>query len=502
MKKYIIILTALLLVVPLTGCEDMAILQEKPKKDTTEGYMNTPEQIEAVMYSCYYQLRRANAFTRYYHSTVEAMADYCKFEGSYAGAGEYQGLDATLTNRLNDMWNILYRSIRFSNTIVLDAPAAKKTSPERLTELLAEARFLRGFAYLGLIRPWGGVPMLTDENQRAKGEHNIPRSTAIEGLEYAAKDLEYAALNLPETQSIVGRPQRTTALTVLAEVYLWLGHYYSEKEMDDAKAEECYEKARDASRQVIQSGTYSLVEVTVPDDFYELFIYELDPPTTTEEIFYLKYMDGTELGSSHAAMLHGSPEYFDGSYTKGIQSTMENKVLKNWDDADLRKAFNIYIVDGIVFNKKFIGKNATGQQSNNDYPLYRYADLLLYYAEAECRTNGAPTADAMEKLNMVHRRGYGKPSGTPDPTVDFKLSDYNTEAKFLDLVLKERGYETCYEGKRYDDLKRMGKLAEVILDVKDKVVGPGGYWFPIPTEEFLYNKGLDVNNPDDQNPGY
>ena len=86
------------------------------------------------------------------------------------------------------------------------------------------------------------------------------------------------------------------------------------------------------------------------------------------------------------------------------------------------------------------------------------------------------------------------------PLEQIKLSDYPTAESFMKVLLEGRTYETCYEGKRYNDLKRLGKLAEYVLYAKDIVVSPGAYWFPIPNEEFLYNKGLDISK--DQNPGY
>src|SRR5690606_38078916 len=153
----------------------------------------------------------------------------------------------------------------------------------------------------------------------------------------------------------------------------------------------------------------------------------------------------------------------------------------------LRKAFNVYVVNvsgqNLIYNKKFIETDAVGDSGGSDIPLYRLADVLLFYAEAACRANnGIPTADAMEKLNMVHRRAYGKRSGVADPSVDYKLNDYNTEEKFIEFVLTERRYETCYEGNRYNDLKRTGKLAEYVLDKKGIVVSEAGYSFAIPDQ--------------------
>ena len=202
----------------------------------------------------------------------------------------------------------------------------------------------------------------------------------------------------------------------------------------------------DAAASVIESGDYALVEVSQPDDFYKLFHPDL--VTSTEEIFYLKYADGMDkdLGSCFAAMLHRGGQYFNGSNYYGIWSSYDNRRMAEWPDADLRKAFNIYVVDTedgeMIYNKKFIATNANGDSAGNDYTLYRYADLLLYFAEAECMANNGPTEAAIEALNQVHRRGYGKPSKTPDSSVDFKLSDYPTAESFMKVLLEERMDET------------------------------------------------------------
>lgn len=132
--------------------------------------------------------------------------------------------------------------------------------------------------------------------------------------------------------------------------------------------------------------------------------------------------------------------------------------------------------------------------------MYRYADLLLIYAEAANRANNGPTADALEKLNMIHRRAYGANPAVANAALDFKLADYNTMQSFLDLVVKERMYETCYERKRWLDLKRMGIVKQVILAQKGKTVADKHLLWPIPVYELNYNKAIDPAK--DQNPGY
>ncbi|TYR38464.1 RagB/SusD family nutrient uptake outer membrane protein [Sphingobacterium phlebotomi] len=485
-KKFSLIMLIFSLFI-FSNCENMAMLEETPIREATQGFMTDAAHIESVLLSSYYQIKRYHCFSRYYHTTIEALADYATSIGSYQVVGQYQGADPTITSRTNDVWACFYRAIRFANMIIAYAPDATEASPMEIQELIAEARFIRAFCYLHLTQLWGAVPMSTEEELSNSEETNLPRIPQTEILAFAASDLEIAATDLPDAQPIIGRPQKITAKAVLAEVYM---------HMED------WEKARDNALDVINSGKYRLVEVSQSNDFYNLYHPKL--VNTTEEIFYLKYREGSEYGSAFGSMLHRGTQYYNATAFSGIHSTFDNPFYANWSDDDLRKDFNIYVVNvsgqNLIYNKKFIEIDAIGDTGGSDMPLYRLADILLFYAEAACRANNGPTADAMEKLNMVHRRAYGKRSDVADLSVDFKLNDYNTEEAFMALILTERGYETCYEGKRYNDLKRTGKLAEYVMDKKGLVVGEGGYWFAIPSQEFLYNKGMDPNR--DQNPGY
>ena len=123
---------------------------------------------------------------------------------------------------------------------------------------------------------------------------------------------------------------------------------------------------------------------------------------------------------------------------------------------------------------------------------------MLIYAEAAARADNAPTASAIEAVNREYRRAYGKDPNVPS-TVDFNLADYN-ETTFLDLILRERGYEFQYEGKRWLTLKRTGKADDVIMAVYGKTIDKKAFLWPIPTTELNFNKALDPAK--DQNVGY
>lgn len=489
--KHIILSLLALLSVSCNALENLECLKEHPVKEAAETYITDIQSVESVLYAAYYQVKRDQCFSRILHTTHEAASDYAYALGSsYGPASLYEALDPTMIGRVNNSWQCLYRAMRFANTVIRNAPDIQKGTKEEIEAVIGEARFLRAFCYLHLVQNWGAVPLVTDQNMHQSGEINLPRVDVKTVLAQCVEDLVYAAEKLPAKQALIGRATKMAAYSVLTEVYL------HQKE---------YKKAEEAALQVINSGIFSLVEVQTSDDFYKL--YHPDLHSSSEEIFYLKYADGydKELGSAFAAMLHRGGEYFSGSNYYGIYTTYENKRIADWPDADLRKSFNLYEFDSegeiLLYNKKFIATNANGAYAGNDLPLYRYADILLYYAEATCKVNNGPTADAVEKLNMVHRRAYGKPSTSPNAEVDYKLSDFASADEFMRVLLQERCYETCYEGKRFNDLRRLGILAEYVAEAKDgQTVGEAAYLYPIPNEEFLYNKGMNIDT--DQNPGY
>ena len=261
-----------------------------------------------------------------------------------------------------------------------------------------------------------------------------------------------------------------------------------------------WENARDKAAEVIQSGKYSLVKVNTPDDFEK--IYGANVLTTTEEIFYFKYTEnyGWPLISFFHKIGDGYNPY--GSNYYSLWSTTSNLFYKNWDDNDLRKQHIYYKWDiglgnnTLLFKKYINTKSMTG--APNDWPIYRYSELLLIYAESANNSSNGPTNQALECLNKVHRRAYGYDPEAPSP-VDFKITDFNKE-QFFELVLKEKGCETVLECKRWFDLVRTGKAASVIKEAEGKTIKGSMYLWPIPITETNYNKSIDPIR--DQNPGY
>ena len=234
-----------------------------------------------------------------------------------------------------------------------------------------------------------------------------------------------------------------------------------------------------------------------------------------EEIFYLKN-DNTTPGmgwqfvmccAHPKAVINGQPMLAGGLGWYGIYALENNKMIQDWDDADFRKEYNILPLDfGLnagcqtyIFCKYYDPKALDKVGAGNDWPVIRYADVLLNYAEAVARQTNAGTQEAIEYVNKVHRRAYGYDQNTASP-VDFQLADYTSFDKFLRLVVNEQGYECMNEAKRWLYLCRVGIAEERIKEYKNKDVQAMHFYWPIPVTEFQYNDALTEET--DQNEGY
>jgi hypothetical protein len=174
-------------------------------------------------------------------------------------------------------------------------------------------------------------------------------------------------------------------------------------------------------------------------------------------------------------------------------------LIRDWNARDLRKAWNLYdtitinnvkIRATIPLNGDFLfGKYrdpAAPEETaaGNDFYIYRYADALLIFAEAENQLNG-PTTAAYDAINQVRRRAFGINVNIVSALAD--LPTGLSKEAFDDLVFRERGYEFFFEAKRWFDLKRTGRLAKIVADSGIKTLPANSDYWPIPNVEKANN---------------
>jgi hypothetical protein len=144
-------------------------------------------------------------------------------------------------------------------------------------------------------------------------------------------------------------------------------------------------------------------------------------------------------------------------YFTNLNGTRAGQVITNLTDGKYRRD---WISNPVVSPTDAI------QYFGLKWQLLRYADVLLMYAEAENEING-PTASAYTAINQVRRRGYGKPIGTPDASVD--LSGLS-QADFFKALVRERALELAGEGIRKFDLIRWNLLNAALTESRANMI--------------------------------
>lgn len=521
--KYVII--AAFAALALSSCEKWGLDETKyTYQISQETFYNSPQEVDMVVNALIKRFRKV--YSGHWFTCAEIDAEYGYSKGVYLNYNQYNGiLDATQLSRTQNIFHYSYEVINNANQGILGVRASKGLNEDQKRAFIAEMRFCRAYAYFAIYRRFGSGPLRTEDNIK---EINVPRYGIEETLDYIISELEFAAANCPVKARKVGTPNANVAKAVLADAYLWKAYEVKNREEDPAS---WYAAAEKIAEEVIESGQYSLVQITTGDDWRNLYGPELS--NSVEEMFYLKSsrQDGQSWNYLQYCTYPNFKTPDDGQFMCGEGTTVyythytdtDNELIKTWDDGDLRKKRN---VSTCVFGKDTYGPTTAlftkfrdpvallGDEACVDVPLVRYADVILLYIEARLKRQGAPDAVCMEYLNQIRRRGYGYDSSTPSTTIDLKLSNYSSYQLFLDRLILEETYEHMNEAKHWFLLVRQGRdVATNYIKTYDRIEGhvikrirdPRNvrerHWlWPLPENEFNYNKAMDKIH--DQNPGY
>lgn len=485
MKKIFIALIALG-ALALSSCSDM--LEEHPKTLSEKTFYNSSTEAYAAILGITKSFSGHMSWKGYNVFFQECLSDMAFGRASWATFSDYAKLTTRGQEYTSNVWQGLYNTIRDANYAIRQFPVATNMTDAEKQSYLAQAKFLRAYAYFGLVRYWGAVPLRTEDNI---GVNDVPRSSEDEIYKLILSDLDYAVQYTPVSNTR-GLPNRDAANFLLASVYMQLKQY---------------DKALPLLETIVKSGKYSLVSVSQANDFDNVF----GPyaKQTTEEVYYLKSEQSQNAGwgvpvyySHPNAMVNGKRLVNSYGYY-AMYASDKSLMIKNWDKRDLRRQYDLLHYNfGLGSDTYLISKFRDGDTTadpGNDDPLIRYTDVLLLYAEDLARVNNGPTEEAMECVNQIRRRAYGR-NPKNKSTKDYKLSDYSTLEDFLKLVVIEQGYETFGEGKRWLYLKRLGIVKEQIKEMKGIDIDSTCLLFPIHENEYNVNHAIDPAK--DQNPGY
>jgi hypothetical protein len=394
----------------------------------------------------------------------------------------------SVNGRILKNWQQQYFGINRAN-IAIDniaaIPATQFQNPALQTRLINEAKFIRALLYFNLVRLFGDVPLIL---------HN-PTSVDVSTLKVARtpKDSVYAqiiqdltdASGLPATYTgaDIGRVTSGAAHTLLTKVYVTLKQW----------------TLAQTQIQAVLNGGYG----------YALFanfkdVFQKATKNGVEHIFSIQYATNGGEAFAEQFLSQSFNSFNAGTYPIDIPS--DSSIAALFDNADTRKAVTFYssqynAANGqtVIFHNpytpyfnKFVDYSLSPLNnqpiSGINFPVLRYAEVLLLNAEVLNEINGGPTSDAYNSINQVRERAH-----IPDLTPGLNESD------FRDSVFLERRKEFIQEGQRWYDLVRQG--GQVLVDALKKFPAKQAAslkdsLYPIPLTEIQLDPLLT------QNPGW
>ncbi|KAA2245742.1 RagB/SusD family nutrient uptake outer membrane protein [Chitinophaga agrisoli] len=406
-----------------------------------------------------------------------------------------------------------YNGITRAN-LVLENMGQAPLSDTAANDIAGQAEFIRAFNYFKLVRYFGGVPLFLKSIRKADDAF-LPRSTADEVYAQIIKDAQDAVAKLSDPVFAAnkqgGQATKGAATMLLAEVYMTQKKYAEAATLLTSLDAMGYDLLTDYAAvfsPANKNSRESIFEVQYLEGLqgnqFSDFIYRFLPRSLDTKIITGVKSNNRTIGGWNTPTqdmiatyepddkrLDASIGIAEGAYDASFQFTFSaNKSVLNYTPAAGKV--------GVPYIKKYLHTHANPLNTDDNWPIYRYADALLMLAEAlnEQGNGGA----ALASLNRVRARAFG--DGAHNITT-------TAQAVLRDIIAHERRVELAFENHRWHDLVRTGKAIEVMnadgIRLKQiyPYLSPASYQvnankllFPIPQSE------RDLNPALAQNPGY
>lgn len=500
------------------SCTEM-LEQVDPTGPTGDDFFANETDLNYALNAAYAGLTSDHLFSRYLGG-IERLSDNLYDGGTEGAIGQLKSFSFDPSNGIiTNIYRDLYITINRANIVISKGPEVPDVSSEDLKNYLGQAYFIRGYSYFLLTLLYRDVPIILEPSEDPAGTY-IPKSNASDVYDQVISDLKIAESDCLSSQTEKGRITSWSAKSMLAKVYLFGA--------DELNKSDWYVKAENYAKEVIQSGTYSLYndpDKTPAENLLEIFDLKNETRTDKEEIFYIQAYNGGANWSDGDVALQ-IPMVFNARYNRkynlwgfGFGYVFEaNKFI--WEEGDARRDYNLWFQDEpIIINGKTVGKYDQTKQarpnakpngsciqkfwyaenfkrvngrSNQNWPVLRYADLLLIHTEADLMEDNNLSADGLNSINLVRNR-----AGLPD----LSIAEVTREK-----ILHERRVELFGELQRWFDLVRTRTAEQAFAlisagdtdgdDTEKMGFNPNrNYKFPIPQRALERNPEL-VQHPE------
>ena len=394
-----------------------------------------------------------------------------------------------------------WANIRSCNYFLEHYSRAETSFKERYA---GEVRFFRALFYWYKVVNFGDVPLLLKALDDNSEELYGPREKREKVMdEVVLEDLKFAVANLPEkNQAAAGRLHKDAARALMSRICLWEGTYrkYRNIEGADTYLDACVK----ASEELMDAG-YDIYSTGNTDEDYRNLFIQKDLRSNPEAIFYRAYItdknthnytrQASENNTGMSKDFVDSYLFLDDGKPIGLTSHPydDSTPAKECEGRDPRYTQTIatpgfiMTLPDLAVNLPAIGTSRTStgywnikgrssdlaqfnaDKSDLDLFIFRYAEVLLNYAEAKYELTGSLTIAEVDKsINLIRDR-VGMPHLTTNPDADPNAVNYGyTVAPLLYEIRRERRIELVGEGFRFNDIIRWkaGKLIEGVKTIR------------------------------------
>lgn len=485
----------------MTSCSDW-LEMEAYTSDDIETTFSDEVRADKFVQGCYRGLIHNEMF--YQLGMGETVMHSCE-DGS-TNNSKYMmcnyKFDALISATVTTIYKEQYRIIEATNIAISNL--SKMPETEKRNQLLGEAICIRAFCYLNLIRIYGDVPAVyTPLEEMDPNDENTfypKRSSRDEIYDKVISEVQSVIDWLPWfEESDYQTPERITkqgAYALLARLALYAGGYSLRWNLetndpatlkmarrDDAtRVKELYQIADNACFQIINHGSNSLVQAHEDMSGFQYLWYnhcQRNFAATNTEILWETAQYGDVTNSQFTT--YAQPGSRGGKYgsLKAMQFMLPTYYL-SFNPKDTRRdvsctSYSIYFLEKGSANDTWVDVGTTyscimpgkfrlswcvapqsNKQRNLDIPIFRYADVLLMYAETQNYLNNGPTQAAKNALQEVRNRaGVGE-----------ELTIPNEQEAFDDAIVQERKWEFATEFTLRTDLIRMNRLTKELAKTK------------------------------------
>ena len=456
------ILYIMLCTVLATGCsEDFTDLAPISNRNEADFY-NDPEDFEVAINASYAGLQSTGTYGRGYWTMFEMRSDNTDQGPDATGlARQYTEINSFTEDALNEqvtsVWSESYKVISNCN-VILSRIDGVEMDTDLKARITGEALFIRSLMFYHLAIAFGNIPLQLEPFVSGDELTQVDQTTVLNQL---IVDLAEAEAGLPVAYSgnDVGRATKGAAATLLAKVLLTTG--------DDTTA-------ATVLRRIISDYGYELL-----DDYADL--WGVGNENNAESIFEIQYISGgIGQGSLFTNDFSPSTDLQTGSGFGRNRPTIS--LMEAYEEDDLRydpSMGDTYVnLEGETIEaryvKKFWSDPAIENDSDINFVVFRYADVLLMLAEAL-----GESGESYDLINEVRQR-----AGLED-------IDASTPGSFEEKLLNERRVELAFENHRWPDLKRFD--AESKIQEAESFITATREYFYIPQREIDINPNFEQN---------